>query len=183
MFSLYIEGGDLDRFAQMLVAAGEKAPVVIQRAVTRTGTMAKTRVVRALAAQVGLTQKRVRVEVVGHAGDQSYTIYSVGNEIPLKEFGARETMAGVSAAPFNQRRIFPGSFMKGGRFPNRVPAAKLNGHVFERAGSRRLPIVKVPSGVVIPEQMVQGESLDAFETTVETVLPRRIEHELGRLFG
>jgi hypothetical protein len=182
MFSLYIEGGDLDRFAQMLVAAGEKAPVVIQRAVTRTGTMAKTRVVRALAAQVGLTQKRVRQDVYGSAGNQEYKISSFGGEIPLKEFNARETGAGVSATPFGSRRVFPGSFMKGGRFPARVDIGK-GGHVFERAGSRRLPIVKVPSGVVIPEQMVQGESLDAFETTVETVLPRRIEHELGRLFG
>ncbi|MEZ5723255.1 MAG: hypothetical protein R3D59_18145 [Paracoccaceae bacterium] len=67
-----------------------------------------------------------------------------------------------------------------------VPARKdigMGGHVWERTGSRRLPIAKVPSGVVIPEQMVQGRSLAAFDATVETVLPRRIEHELSRIFG
>ncbi len=173
----------LEEFGAMMVAAGDKAPDVVMRALRRTGDTARSRVVRALAAQVGLTQKRIRQDVSGSMRTKDeYTIYAFGGEVPLKEFGARETGGGVSAAPFGDRQIFDGSFMRGGKFPGRVDIG-MGGHVFERTGSRRLPIRKVASGVVIPNEMVQGESLAAFEATVETVLPRRIDHELSRLFG
>ena len=37
-----------------------------------------------------------------------------------KYFKARDTRKGVSASPWNHRRIFAGMFTKGGRFPKRM---------------------------------------------------------------
>lgn len=175
----------LEQFANMLGAAGAEAPKAVSRAINRTGDTATTGVVRAVAKQAGLSQKYVRGGVSrlrSSAASLEYQIRGAGGEVPLRQFKARETGAGVSAAPHGKRQIFEGAFMRGGSFPGRVDLG-LGGHVWQRTGSRRLPIEKVPSGVFIPVEMVEGESLAAFERAVETVLPRRLDHELTRILG
>ena len=73
----------------------------------------------------------------------------------LKEFGARQTAKGVSAAPWGKRRVFPHAFI----------APTLGGHVFIREGRSRLPIRKL-WGPAIPREMVKDQSKEAFERTV-----------------
>lgn len=41
----------------------------------------------------------------------------------------------------------------------------------------------VRSGVVIPAEMVRGQSQTAFFRAVDDALPRRLEHELFRVLG
>lgn len=182
--------------------------LVLQRAVNHTGDKARTQVVRALAKQsglpVGVIKKAVRTgrawgagvgtdTFVPGRGSLVYVMSSKGGDISLKYFKPRETMAGVTAAPFGKRQLFAGSFMKGGQFPKRKGAKTLNGHVFERTGSRiiatrgkregkKISEIKLKdSGVIIPEQMLRGASADAFRSTVEQYLPGRVMHELNRL--
>jgi hypothetical protein len=175
--------GDLKRFDNGIKALGKDAPKVMQRALTRSGDMAKTRVIRALTKQTGLKRKViVRAIKVKRPSfvDLTYEMRASGGDIALKYFSPRETRAGVSATPFGKRKVFPATFMKGGRFPNRSGVV-FHGHVVKRAGSGRFPIEIQKSGVIIPNEMVTGATADEFLSVVRLNLPRRVEHELGRL--
>lgn len=183
---LVIRWGDvsgLRRFDNQIKALGKDSRKVMQRALARSGDMARTQVYRALTRQTGLPRrtivKALKVKRPFY-GDFTYSISARGGNISLKYFKPRETRKGVSAMPFGKRKVFAGSFMRGGRFPNRV-SLKLGGHVFQRVGSGRVPIELLDSGVIIPKEMVTGATADAFQRTVREVLPRRIEHELGRM--
>lgn len=172
--------------AQVFAKAGPAAPGAIRRAINRTGDMATTQMVRALTSQTGLKRAvivRALHKLKAGLGSLSYTIRSRGGNVSLKYFKARETGKGVSAAPWGGRRVYAGSFIKGGLFPNRVAIPRLNGQVFMRTGSARMPIVKVKSGLFIPTEMVKGATASAFLSTVSAVLPARLAHELDRLLG
>lgn len=155
------------------------------RVTNRVGDMARTQVRRALPLQTGLPRRIIVRAVHTHrasASSLAYTMTAHGGRIALKHFKARETRRGVSAAPRGERQIFAGTFMKGGRFPNRV-AFSMGGHVFERTGGGRLPIEKVKSDVSIPEEMASGATADAFDRTARRVFPQRLRHEIGRATG
>ena len=172
-------GAAAGRFYQ----AGAKGPVAIARALNHTGDKVKTQMIRALVPQTGLKRK-VIVKALKRSGASAgalvYAIKSRGGDISLKFFGARETRKGVTAAPWGKRKLYPAAFIKGGRFPNRV-ALGMGGQVFVRAGKSRMPIQKLKSGVFIPAEMVKGATKEAFERTVASELPKRIEHELKRI--
>lgn len=168
--------------------------LVLQRAVNHTGGKAETKVIRTLAKQTGLAygviKKAVRRGKAWGAsvtkfeegrGSLTYTISTKGGDISLKYFKARETMGGVSAAPFGKRTLFARTFIKGGLFPNRKTATGLNGHVYLRTGKGRGPLELKDSGVIIPEQMLQGATAEAFTSTVTESLPPRVLHEINRL--
>ena len=178
-----VDTAGLSRMSDMLASAGKRAPIAAKRAVRHTGGVATTAIRRALPGQTGLKRRVIDKAVKGSMAGPAYEIRSHGGNVRLKYFGARETRPGVSAAPWNSRRVYAGTFMKGGRFPNRVPAARLNGHVYKRTGAGRLPITLQRSGLFIPTEMITGASASAFYTTVEQRLPTRLAHELGWAMG
>lgn len=174
---------ELRSFDKYIKAMGSKFAVAGMRAINRTGDTTKTRVRRALSKQTGLKQQIVGRALKVKKASTSNLIYEIsakGGDISLKYFSARETRQGVSANPFGKRRLFAHTFIRGGRFPNRAGLVG-GGHVFERKGGRGLPLYKIRSGVIIPNEMVKGASQDAFNKTVKEVLPKRIAHELSRL--
>ena len=177
-----IDTSSLLRIGNMLRAAGKMAPVAIARALNHSGDKARTAMIRAETAQTGLKRKVIAAALkskrAAQQGGLSYTITSRGGNVRLKFFSARETRKGVSAAPWNARQVYAGTFMKGGRFPNRV-AAGLHGNVFVRTGKSRLPIRMVKSGLFIPTEMVTGQTAAAFHTTVAISLEARLSHELA----
>lgn len=160
--------------------------VMGNRALNHTGNKARTQVRRHLTKQTGISRgvivRAVKV-TPSNVATLRYRMEASGGEVALKHFKPRETRRGVSAAPFGQRRVFEGSFLKGGRFPNRKPISGFSDHVMERAGDGRFPVRVVKSGVVIPAEMVKGQTATAFRQTVDRELPRRLEHELRRLGG
>lgn len=176
---------------------GPQKHMVLQRAVNHTGEKTRTQVTRVLARQTGLpygvVKKALKVGKASGASitdgeitvrtdaNLSYVITSTGGDISLKYFKARETRAGVTAAPRGQRQLFAGTFMKGGRFPNRVTAKGLNGHVYRRTGKGRGPLELQDSGVIIPAEMISGASASAFTDIVEAELPKRVMHEIEYL--
>lgn len=191
MIEIKVDAADYLRLGNMIAAAGSKAPDALRRAVNHTGDRAKTQMTRSLTAQTGLKrQVIVRALKVNKAfsggqkggGSGSYVIAVTGGNVSLKFFSARETRRGVSAAPWNSRRVFPSVFLKGGRFPGRK-ALSLGGHAYKRAAGGRLPIAREKSGLFIPEEMVAGATRNAFFDTVRARLPDRLAHELARLFG
>jgi hypothetical protein len=165
-------------------AAGKNAPKALMRAINHTGKKAKTKMVRALADQTGLplktTRKALREKTAGVGG--AYTIESKGGNIRLKFFKAKETRAGVSAAPWNKRRVYPSTFMRGGRFPKRKDLG-MGGAVLQRTGRGRTPLRTVKSGLFIPKEMVTGQTAGAFYDTARRELPPRLLHELGFVLG
>lgn len=173
----------IKRFDNQLKALGKEAPKALQRAIARAGDQARTQVYRALTKQTGLPRKTIvkAVKVKRPSWtDLSYTMTTEGGNISLKYFSPRETRKGVVAKPFGKSTLFAGSFMKGGRFPNRSGNV-FGGHAFHRLTGKRFPIEKTKSEVVIPEEMIKGETLKVFNQTVDKVLPARVEHEIGRL--
>lgn len=180
MITIAFDGSGIHRLANVFAAAGAQAPHAIRRGLNRTGEKVRTQVKRALVQQTGLKAGVINRAVKtrrANFSDLSYVLKSRGGNISLKHFGARETRAGVSAAPGGKQQIFPGAFIKGGRFPRRV-ALKMGGHVFQRTGSSRLPIEKVKSGIYIPNEMVSGASEQAFFTTARQYLPADVGKEL-----
>ncbi|MGR3199711.1 MAG: hypothetical protein ACU0DM_13365 [Paracoccus sp. (in: a-proteobacteria)] len=158
---------------------------VANRAVNRAGDKAKTQVVRALTAQTGLKRK-VIVKAIGKPKRSdwdtlSYAMTTRGGDVSLKFFDPTEGDLGVAAKPFGQRTVYPGTFMRGGRWPGGRHGFIAGRHVFYRSAGARLPIAKTRSGVVIPAEMVKGRTADAFTSTIAHVLPQRIAHELKRM--
>lgn len=174
----------LHRFSEAIRSLGnDESRKVLNRAVNRTGDMARTKVVRALTKQTGLKRG-----IIDRAVDTKrssweglvYSMESTGGDVSLKYFDPSETGEGVSAKPFGRRAVFEGTFLRGGAWPNRRGKLLAGGHAFFRTGPKRLPIERSKSGVVIPAEMVKDATAAAFKTTVADVLPRRVEHEIRR---
>lgn len=173
----------LDRAVSEL--SGKTIRLIGSRALNRAGASGRFKAGSALAKQTGLKVRLIRKAMVptrASVGNLEYRIKAWGGDIALKHFDARETRKGVSARPFGRRKVFAGTFIRGGKFPKRVSLNK-GGQVFARSGSSRLPIEKQKSGVIIPNEMIKGASADAWQSTVATVLPRRIIHEVKRETG
>lgn len=184
MIDLRVDLSGFEQAAAQLRAAGKRSPDAARRAINHTGDKALTAMGRVLVDQTGLsrktTKKALKATRASQKGGGSYTIKSKGGNIRLKFFKARETKAGVSAAPWNKRALYAKTFMKGGRFPNRVPL-KLNGAVVIRAGRARYPLKTIKSGLFIAEEMVTGQSAQTFYSVVARDLPNRIAHEIARI--
>lgn len=173
------------QFDNLLGSLGEDAPKVINRALNRTGDMAKTRVVRELTKQTGLPRKTILKALKVRRSswkDLEYTIKASGGDVSLKYFKARETRRGVTAFVRGERELFEHTFIKGGSFARGRVDINMGGHVFERIGGRN-EIEKIKSGVFIPIEMVEGATAQSFEDLVADVLPRRINHEINRAIG
>lgn len=176
------------RYGQRLQALADgQGRMVLARALVHTGRKARTQVVRALTAQTGLKRQvlaRAVREQRGRGGDLAFILESRGGNVSLKYFKPRETRRGVSAAPWNARKVFSLTFNRSGwTWATRRASPKLNGHVFKRQGAARLPIAKVKSALYIPDEMVSGATVDAWEQVIGRDLAGRVGHELARVLG
>jgi hypothetical protein len=181
-FQINYDLSGLKRIADRLHEAGKKSPVILKAAVKHTGDKATSAMRSALVGQTGLKRKTLVKAVKGRSTGSGYEIKSHGGNIRLKFFNARETSKGVTAAPWNARRLYPGTFIKSGWWPKRVKAIA-GGQVLQRAGAGKYPIHGVKSGLFIAEEMVKGSSEAAFYSTIDSDLAPRIEHELARILG
>lgn len=185
MIEIKINDAQWRQLADRVQAAGANAPKALTRAINHTGKKATTQMVRALADQTGLKPKTTRkaLKTKNASGPSgAFTITSRGGNIRLKFFKARETRKGVSAAPWNNRRVYAQTFMRGGHFPKRVDL-NMGGAVVRRAGGSRYPLKTQRSGLYIPSEMVKGQTAGAFYSTAQSELPARLLHELGYLLG
>lgn len=180
----------INRFDNALKSLGStKMNQVLNRAVNRTGDTSRTTVKRTLAKQTGLQQKVIHKALKVRRsswGRLEYRMLTRGGDISLKYFKARETRKGVSAAPFGKREVYHNTFMKGGKFPKRVALEGTNGHVFTPASALKKwgrPMERVKSGVIIPREMIQGDTASAFHQATARTLPKRVAHEINRLTG
>lgn len=186
MLRMRIEGDGLARFNEAVAILGDGIRAPINRAVNRAGDMGRTQVRRVLPKQTGLPRAViVRAAKVTRSSPATlaYVIRSQGGDVSLKYFKARETRRGVTAKPFGKRTNFGGRFIKAGRFPGRVPAKGLGGHVYRPIGDSRRwgrPIEREKSGVIIPAEMIKGATAEAWRGVVREGLSARVAHEIRR---
>lgn len=198
---------NLKRFGKQVDELHLRFPKVLPRIINQVGDRAKTQVIRNLTKQTGLPRATI-VKAVGdparaHPGSLTYGMTTRGGNIRLKFLSPRETRAGVVAKPWGKATLFPRSFMKGGKFPNRVVAPKLGGHVWinngrgvrifaepNQWGGRSMTgrdtgqrITQVRSGMTIPTEMTTGATKAAFEAIAGPLLQQRVEAALRKLLG
>ena len=174
MFDLKVDLRGLAAFAGKLEAAKGNMPEALAQAVQEVGPIATSQMKRVLPAQTGLKFKTINKALKGKATGSTYTIASKGGDIRLKFFGARETAKGVTAAPWNSRRLYPATFIRSGWWPKRGKPVG-HGNVFQRVGASKFPIKQVRSGLFIPTEMVTGNSAAVFYGTVDAHMAPRIE--------
>lgn len=182
--------------ATRILGSEGKAKVAFSRAINRTGRTVGTEAGRILSKQTNLpmrTGSKAMRQNVDRATPQTlmYTINAQGGDIGLKYFKPKETDAGVSAAPRNSRAIYVGTFMRAGWWPTRINKPNWNGQVFYRIGdghsysglrskgAKRVgtKFRKAKSGVIIPQEVVQGAVAQAWREGARRLQPR-IEHEV-----
>jgi len=175
----------LRRYANQIGALGErKAHTALARAINRTTTSARTQVVRAIGKQSSIPLKIVRTQVQrkqvkpGGIGVLEGHITATGNGLPIKVFKPKQFTWGVRVKVWGKQQRYSGMFIFAGRFNSGKDVA--NGHVFQRVTTASLPI-EMQYGPAVPSEMVRNEAKKAFERTVQDMLPRRVQHELGRL--
>ncbi len=157
---------EIDRIADEL-------PGAVSRALNRTGDMATTKVGRVLADETGAHVHDVRDAIEQFPStpdDLTYTISISGEWMPLSEFDPHQTRKGISARPWGERRLFPGTFQ--------IPSG--GEHVFAREGRERLPIREL-WGPNLAIEASRGEVEQVVRDVVAEVMPERLAHELDRV--
>lgn len=163
----------LTRFGNQLAALGDgQARVIMSRSLNHEGEKGRTQVKRALVRQTGikygLIDKAMKT-IYSTPASLTYTLEARGEETNLNLFGAKQGKRGVSAAPWNRRRVFPHTFM----------VDRYGGKVFVRTGKARFPI-KPLFGPNIAREIVKDESEQAFRAGSANIV-ERIAHEIARL--
>jgi hypothetical protein len=160
-----VDASTVEKLAQRFISAPKKVAAAQRFALQQAGNKARTGMRRALVGQTGLKYGVLVRAIRGNlSGRDLYVIRSRGGNIRLKFFSPRETRRGTVHKSPKLASPVPNAFMKGGRFPKRVPfkGGLTNGEVHERTGKGRWPVRIVRSGVFIPAEMVEGASKKAF---------------------
>ena len=112
-------------------------------------------------------------------------VEGTGRPIALREFRPRQFAYGVKAKVYGKQTRFPGLFINAGT-PKGSPAD--DGHVLQNTrgfnpSSGRYNRPARQYGPAVPTEMVKNEAERAFRNAVATMLPKRLDHEIGRLLG
>ena len=162
----------LTRYGNQLAALGEgQARAALSRALNHEGDKGRTQVKRVLVKQTGIKYSAVNkamATVRSTPATLTYTLKARGDETNIAWFGGVQRRKGVSAAPWNKRRIFARSFI--------VPRF---GRAFIRTSKKRLPIRPL-YGPNLARELVKDSSAAAWQSGVANIVAR-VGHELGRM--
>jgi len=136
---------------------------IATRTLNRSARVAKTEGSRAIRETYNIKAKDINKAVsitAAHTGDNKVTLLVKGDRLPFKYFGARQTKRGVtfmikkSKGRGRLRHAFIGGWIpvrtrkRGYRMV--YVGELLGGHVYMRAGKKRLPIKKLMTHLSIP---------------------------------
>ncbi len=179
-----LQDRSLGDYAERLKRMGAEGKVVLSSALNAGGEAVRRKTVAAETRQTGLDGKTVdrsQRELPSTPSSLNFKIRSQGGDIRLKYFGARETDAGVMAHPLGSAQVFAHTFMKGGRFPDRVTVTRLGGQVYRRVDGSGRKITLVRSGVKLPAEMVTGATATTFKEGVATIIASVVVSRLGAM--
>lgn len=186
--------GVMQQFATQIAQAGDRAPEMMAGALNAGGSAMRVRTIEAETAQTGLAKRTIskaQREFKATRARLEYEIEAAGGNVRLKYFRPRETRAGVSASPWNSRRVYAGSFMKAGwpqgsRWAKRKAKPNWNGQVFQRTGGKTRTgmdeFEHAKSGLFIPTEMVTGQTAGAFHASQPEVMAE-VTRQIGAAFG
>jgi hypothetical protein len=139
-------GGNAKRLRKEIAIATNNAAKPVRKEMVRVVT-------QELAVKQAVVAKQVNIPKKATAESRGTIVrLKKSKQIPLKEFGARQTKKGVGykISKRTGRKTINGAFQ--GPKPGTV-AMRLGGHVFKRLGKSRLPIIKLfgpsPWGVFV----------------------------------
>lgn len=162
----------LARYGNQLAALGDgQARKAMSRALNHEGDKGRTQVKRVLVRQTGIKYGAVdkaMATIHSTPATLTYRLKARGEETNIAWFGGVQRRKGVSAAPWNKRRIFRHSFI--------VPRY---GRAFIRTSKKRLPI-RWLYGPNLGRELVKDTSAAAWRQGVVNVVAR-IGHEIGRM--
>jgi hypothetical protein len=162
----------LAKYGNALAALGEgQARKALSRALNHEGDKGRTQVKRALVKQTGIKYGAVdkaMAPIRATPATLTYTLKARGDETNIAWFGGVQRRKGVSAAPWNKRRIFVRSFI--------VPRF---GRAFIRTSKNRLPIRPL-YGPNLARELVKDSSVAAWQSGVAHIVAR-VGHEIGRM--
>jgi len=172
-------------FSRRMGKLHQQFPLVLPRIVNQVGDRAKTLVIRNLTKQTGLPRATI-VKAVGdparaHTRKLSYEMKTRGGNIRLKYLAPRETRIGVVARPWGKPTLYAGTFLKGGRFPDRKIVKHFDGHVYRRLNASGTRITQARSGMFIPVEMTTGQTRAAFEAIAGPLLKQRVDAVAAKL--
>lgn len=161
----------LARYGNAIAALGEgQARTAMSRALNHEGDKG-TQVKRALVKQTGIKYGAVdkaMATIRATPASLTYTLKAHGDETNIAWFGGVQRRKGVSAAPWNKRRIFARSFI--------VPRF---GRAFTRTSKMRLPIRPL-YGPNLARELMKDSSAAAWQSGVVNIVAR-VGHEIGRI--
>lgn len=174
----------LKKYEREIVQLAAQFPKVIPQEINKVGNRVRTQVVRTLTKQTGLPKKTIQ-KAVGTEGAKPgklfFTMKSKGGDIRLRFFSPRETRKGVVARPWGKHTLYPGTFMRGGKFPKRVDVAQLTPDVWRRLNKSGTHITQQRSGVRIPVEMISGATAEAFDKMAGPLLEARVMKVIAKL--
>jgi hypothetical protein len=148
-----------------------QARTALSRALNHEGDKGRTKVKRALVKQTGIKYGAVdkaMATIRATPATLTYALKARGDETNIAWFGGVQRRKGVSAAPWNKRRIFALSFI--------VPSF---GRAFIRTSKNRLPIRPL-YGSNPARELVKNSSVAACHSGVANTVAR-VGHEIGRM--
>ncbi len=161
----------LKRVGNRLAAASDNrgARTAMARVLNHEGDKGRTQIKRYLAQTTGMKPSMINVGFRtrrASAWNLDYEFSQRGSETNLNMFRAKQGARGVSAAPWNVRRVFPSTFT--------IP--RYGNKVFKRLTENRFPL-KPLFGPNLAREIVKGAPRDAYEA-IPLRLAARVAHEL-----
>ena len=134
--SIEIDQRTLGEVRELLVGMEKMVPRVIRRAIKRTTSQLRTKMIKVGAKAFGIKQKTIRERVWRNVARTAFIGKVRAGKIgwPLSAFSPRKTRKGITIKIFGRRQVAEGAFM----------ATMPTGHegVFVRKGRQSLPIVE-----------------------------------------
>lgn len=176
-----IDPSQISRMKAAIENTGRSIRKELAIACNQTANKGKSIIAKEIGKELATAQKNIRTTIsTGRKASEVSISTTVevkkSKRISLKEFGARQTKAGVSykVSKSRGRAMIPGAFQ--GPRPGRMNV-RTKGNVFKRVGKSRLPIVKLfgPStwGVFVVGKK-QGPSVTEIEAELKKNIDRRI---------
>lgn len=190
------QGNGIRLLAEATQALGDaKGKRAYAMGLNKTATTVNSNVKKTVAKQMGTTQ----ANVVKHggmkilrasAGNLSAIIDVRGGYLPLKDFRPNQTLRGVTAAAWSNRKLYGGTFLNRGaralRGMGPSQKAAAGGHVFKNTGkfnkvSGRNNAIEALWGPAVPREVVRDESRRTFYRIADTRMPIEVRRAIKAL--
>jgi hypothetical protein len=152
-------------------------PAAMTRALNKTATAVRANVTRQIRKErpglkAGTIREQLKIERAKRRLPEASVVAS-GRPIPLRDYGARKTKAGVTV------QVGPGGRKRVAHNGNRAFVVdRIGGHVFAREGRKRLPIKKL-YGPSIPSTFLKEPIVQAMREEAGRTMPKRLREELN----